>query len=173
MNLFDLPQSFHRNVMPVTESGCWIWLGGVHDKGYGAYSRKPEKPILAHRFAYLTLKGSIPEPLQLDHLCRVRLCVNPDHLEAVTRRENILRGISPAACAARRTHCAKGHPLAGQNLMLDSGHRRCVTCRTEYERLRNLRRYTPQFGRIKSSPKTGRVGLKTVRFSQLDNPDVV
>lgn len=75
-------------------------------------------------------KGPIPEGLVIDHLCRNRGCVNPDHLEAVTQRENILRGEGLAAANARKTHCPKGHPYSGENLYVvpSSGRRQCRIC---------------------------------------------
>ena len=151
-----LPAKFLQRIMPIPESGCWAWMGGRMKNGYGVFSLQLRKTILAHRFAYEALRGPIPHGLQLDHLCRVRCCVNPDHLECVTRRENILRGVSPAAHNARQTHCALGHPLSNDNLIRDDGHRRCLTCRMAYEHKRNLRRYTPKIGRIHRAVKTGR-----------------
>lgn len=152
-----LPFDFETKLERVTESGCWLWIGCLHRNGYGHYYEKPRKQQwLAHRFAYQFFKGSIPKELQLDHLCRVRCCVNPEHLEAVTRKENILRGESPPAKCARRTHCKQGHALAGNNLLNDGRSRRCLTCRMIYEYQRNLRRYTPKFHRIARNVKTNR-----------------
>ena len=105
-------------VMP---SGCWEWQGtkSISHSGkgsaYGVVIRegvKPEKRVLVHRLVYSMLVGPIPEGLTIDHLCRNTLCVNPVHLEAVTSRENTRRGNSPGALAARRGHCAKGHPYS-------------------------------------------------------------
>lgn len=91
----------------------------------------------AHRVVYEELVGPIPDGLMLDHLCRVRHCVNPEHLEPVTNRENVLRGEGHSAKAARATHCLKGHPYAGENLrILSNGWRRCRACHRERERIR-------------------------------------
>lgn len=93
--------------------GCWIWSGKSTNVGYGLATYLVDgewKRISAHRLAYLTFVGEIPEGLVLDHLCRNRKCVNPDHLEAVTQQENTLRSpFAPAAINARKTHCTNGH----------------------------------------------------------------
>lgn len=114
---------------------CWIWLGGKIE-GYGSFW-KPSVHILAHRFSYELAKGPIPKGLEPDHLCRVPACVNPDHLEAVTRRVNILRGANQVAIQIRKTHCKNGHPLQGENLAksyLRRGHRVCRICVRKWER---------------------------------------
>src|SRR3990167_9081181 len=80
---------------------CWLWKGSIDSQGYGRLSRRPRRS--AHRFSYQLLIGPIPPGRELDHLCRVRHCVNPDHLEAVTRRVNILRGMGAPAVLARAT----------------------------------------------------------------------
>lgn len=88
------------------------------------------KPVRAHRFMYRLLRGEIPAGLQLDHLCRVRHCVNPWHLEAVTARVNVLRGIGPTAQNAQKTRCPLGHPLSDENTYRNAqGERRCRICR--------------------------------------------
>lgn len=97
----------------------------------------------AHREAYKAFKGEIPDGLELDHLCRVRNCVNPDHLEPVTRLENARRGIGGLMAGLRqraKTHCPAGHPYAPENTYFRAnGNRMCVTCnaawcRRNYER---------------------------------------
>lgn len=115
---------------------CWIWTGGRNPDGYG-HICCGGKMISAHRISYERNIGPIPEGLGLDHLCRVRNCMNPAHLEPVSHRENVLRGVNPMAIQARRTHCIRGHELAGNNLKVDSrGKRRCMTCSKEYQRAR-------------------------------------
>lgn len=112
----------------VEADGCWIWTGSIR-KGYGqiwtSLDASGHRSLLqAHRASYELARGPIPEGLDLDHLCRNRLCVNPDHLEPVTRRVNILRGTAPAAHNARKTHCDEGHSL----VRLRNGRRGCPTC---------------------------------------------
>lgn len=123
---------FEANVERVTESGCWIWLGQLDPGGYGKFDHGR-----AHRKAYIEFRGPVPSSQHLDHLCRVRCCVNPDHLESVTPRENTMRSpVAPAAVNARKTHCDKGHPLSGDNLVLRKSNagptRGCATCMREY-----------------------------------------
>ena len=107
------------------DDGCWMWTGAKDPMGYGALMVDRRK-MLAHRFVYQRLRGPIPIGLVLDHLCRHESCVNPDHLEPVTQRENMRRGQKVA-----QTHCKRGHLLAGPNLELDRlriGHRICREC---------------------------------------------
>lgn len=124
----------------VQKDGCWIWKGVKP----GAYGRlwEGKTRVLVHRFSYEIHKGPVPEGLEIDHLCRERRCVNPDHLEAVTQRVNILRGMGTPAQNARLTMCRKGHPLSGENLYLyPNGRRRCRTCqRAGQERFRRAHR---------------------------------
>ena len=93
-----------------TNGGCWLWIRTLSASGYGRYGHRA-----AHREVYTRLRGPIPEGLQLDHLCRVRCCVNPDHLEPVTGKENLHR--SPNTNATK-THCAQGHPFTPENTYL-------------------------------------------------------
>lgn len=91
--MVPIEERFWSKVEPEPNSGCWIWIG-ARTCGYGAIGRgtRSEGNIGAHRFAYLLLRGPIPLGLEPDHLCRLRCCVNPWHLELVTRRENSQRG---------------------------------------------------------------------------------
>jgi len=113
---------------------CWLWVGARSSTGYGQIAAAG-RLVYAHRFAYELLVGDIPETLQIDHLCRNRACVNPDHMEAVTQRVNILRGESTAARNAAKTHCRRGHPFDEANTIhLSRGGRQCRTCHSERER---------------------------------------
>ncbi len=105
------PKDHRRFWKKVVElpNGCWQWTAAKHDAGYGRF-RFAGKMVYAHRWAYETLVGPIPEGLQIDHLCRNPPCVNPSHLEPVTNRENTMRGLTP------KTHCPQGHPYSGDNL---------------------------------------------------------
>ena len=108
---------------------CWVWKGAPIKNGYGQYRRKGTRSCYVHRLVYEALVGPIPEGKFLDHLCRNRLCVNPGHLEIVTNRENVLRGVGPTAVNAQKTHCKRGHPLEGENLYLyKDGRRDCRQC---------------------------------------------
>lgn len=113
----------------VTEEGCWeIQRPGGNGYGQvGVGSR--QKRISAHRLSYETFVGPIPEGLEIDHLCRNRACINPDHLEPVTTGENTRRG---PRCQ-RRT-CPKGHPYTPENL--STNRKRCLVCHRERERAR-------------------------------------
>jgi len=120
-------------------NGCWLWTGAKNDGGYGQL-RTNGLTQYAHRLAYETFVGPIPDRLQIDHLCRTRLCVNPAHLEAVTQRENIMRGVSPTVAHAAKTHCINGHPFDEENTYIrpDKGTRQCKRC--SYLRFRDAQR---------------------------------
>lgn len=111
-----------------TDAGCWEWAGGRNRDGYGYLSHK-NLNWLAHRLSYVAHVGPIPEGLTLDHLCRNRACVNPEHLEAVPLAENILRGMSPPAKRARQTVCKNGHPLPEYK---PGGSRICKECQRDW-----------------------------------------
>lgn len=115
----------------IPQGGCWIWIGALNQYGYGSM-RGPTGTVATHRFVYERERGPIPEALDLDHLCRVRSCCNPDHLEPVTRQENVNRGDG-----AKSDLCRNGHPfdlLAGARK-----ERRCSTCEREKRRARTER----------------------------------
>ena len=128
-------RALDRNIGAADASGCWRWGGYVSESGYGV-ARVDGKSKPAHRAVHVALVGTIPQGLDLDHLCRVRDCVNPDHLEPVTRRVNVLRGVGAGAQNARKTHCIKGHPLDGDNLVSWARNRLCRECYRERDRIK-------------------------------------
>jgi len=109
-------------------SGCWIWKGLVGNEGYAAFFAG--RYHAGHRWLYEVTTSPVPRGLQLDHLCRLRRCVNPDHLEPVTPRENVLRSNGLAAINARKTHCKRGHPFDKTNteVRLHGKGRSCRRC---------------------------------------------
>lgn len=117
------------------DTGCWIWRLGAIGGGYGVRV-VDGRPRLVHRLHYEELVGPIPEGLVIDHLCRTPRCVNPGHLEPVTQRENVLRGDSPHAQNARKTHCPQGHPYDNGNTyrIPATGHRKCLVCKRAQQR---------------------------------------
>ena len=143
---------------------CWLWTATLTRKGYGQFYPTTTPGVPAHRWAYEFCIGAIPEGLQIDHLCRVRRCVRPDHLEVVTPRENHRRGLAPlllaqylqrlresgeltgGAIAMRerqwaKLHCPQGHPYDSLNTSITAkGHRNCRTCHRnrQAQRWRNL-----------------------------------
>lgn len=115
-----------RQFVVIESNGCWRWLRSLTPDGYGRLGRG-----LAHRVVYELLVGKVTSGLELDHLCRNRACVNPQHLEPVTRRENILRGVSPTALNKRKQICKNGHPLDETNTYIrPNGDRGCRKCNT-------------------------------------------
>jgi hypothetical protein len=120
-----------------TEEGCWLWPGGKSGNGYAkvAFTRDGRRHFrVLHRLLYEVLRGPVDEDLQLDHLCRVRNCCNPDHLEPVTGSENLRRGVGVGGDNFNRfkTHCPKGHPYDEENTIYRSnGSRGCRTCGRE------------------------------------------
>ena len=122
---------FQKSVEPEPMSGCWLWIGPRQWNGdYGRFLEfegKTAKVVLAHRWAYQHYRGPIPLGLTLDHLCRVRSCVNPWHLEPVTRAVNVLRGIGITAQALRKGACPQGHPY--DIVIVERGRRPYRACR--------------------------------------------
>jgi len=118
----ELPRHIRRNIVEGAD-GCWLWTRSRSRDGYG-WASLEDKTYQAHRLVYVILRGEPPEDLVLDHLCRVRHCVNPAHLEPVTPAKNLLRSeLTPAGAKV----CAKGHAF------IHNGHqRRCPVCLAEY-----------------------------------------
>jgi HNH endonuclease len=133
----------------IPSSGCWVWVGARNHLGYGSVELPPDggprRARAAHRVGYELVVGPIPEGLELDHLCRYHSCVNPLHLQPVTHKVNMRRGVWTAPKFQRaKTHCPAGHPYSGDNLYINPrGSRVCRTCarikQNEHERRRKSR----------------------------------
>lgn len=113
--------------------GCWVWIAARQSAGYGSVSFLGRKGRLAHRVVYELLVGEIPRDRECDHLCRNRTCVNPEHIDLVTSRENTARGDAPRVTKlrhAKRTQCPSGHPYDEANTVwyTKKGYR-CRSCR--------------------------------------------
>jgi hypothetical protein len=121
---------FSAKYQPEPNSGCWLWLGHTNG-GYGRL-KITGKSVYAHRAVYEQVVGPIPAGLDLDHKCRTRSCVNPDHLEPVTRQVNCQRGVLGETSRKRqlaKTHCPSGHEYAGKSLRMSVyGYRYCGEC---------------------------------------------
>ena len=138
----DAWESFVKKVKFDGPNGCWEWQGSITSTGYGMCPRSIDgkaMTLLAHRLALHIARRPVPEDRVVDHLCRNRRCVRPDHLDIVTARENMLRGDGYFAKNARKTHCSRGHEFTSENTLREhSAHanhgrggvvRVCLACR--------------------------------------------
>lgn len=120
--------------------GCWLWNQKIGKNGYASFHAKG-KTTTAHRYSYQIFFGKVQDNLHIDHICRTRHCVNPDHLEAVTVKENVVeRSMGLTGFNSRKTKCKKGHELSGDNLKILKSNgkesRRCITCVNDEQRER-------------------------------------
>lgn len=123
-----------EKVIPEPNSGCWLWTGFCDRFGYGRLQSNRTGTDLAHRILYELTRGAVPKDLQIDHLCRVPCCVNPDHMEPVTQAENIRRGIWGMLAGTfqrAKTHCPHGHAYTPENIYAYRGKRNCRICRAD------------------------------------------
>jgi hypothetical protein len=165
MNM-NLPERLESRIERIPESGCWIWTGSMSFQGYG-HITESGKVKKAHRVVYEASGKIIPHGLFLDHLCRVRACVNPAHLEPVTHRTNVLRGISFAAFNAKKEFCDNGHQLTEDNLVnFIKDRRQCKKCWAKYRRETKRRTRARRMKPVKANNKSGHTG---VRFHKAAN----
>ena len=141
-------QQFDAKWTPEPNTGCWLWIGRTDRKGYGRFSARGIKPAWAHRAAWEFYRGPIPHRMQLDHVCRVHSCVNPDHLRIVTLVQNVLENSNSAsALNKKKTHCPRGHSYTGENVSVQMGSRgtlfrRCRACDRELHKAKYVPRNT-------------------------------
>jgi hypothetical protein len=128
-----MPDRFWSKVDRRGPDDCWPWTAALTGDGYGRIRGTSGQRIMAHRLAYELSVGPIPDGLTIDHLCRVRACCNPAHLEPVTNRENIRRGEGLAVLNAAKTHCPQGHPYDEANTQWVGGMRKCRICNRAYD----------------------------------------
>lgn len=124
-----LPKDQERFWSRVDRSGdCWLWTGSLFNSGYGRFKAERQDRC-AHAWSYELMRSPVPLGLELDHLCRVRRCVNPAHLEPVTPQTNLLRGLGLASANSQKTHCVNGHEFSSENTgRASNGGRVCRRC---------------------------------------------
>ena len=130
----QLPRHVKRNIRP-GDGGCWVWTRSASPDGYG-WASLDNKTYQAHRLVYTLIRGAPPSGLMLDHLCRNRICVNPDHLEPVTAKENLLRSPITPAGQKRCLKCGGDFSIVGKA----KPQRRCLRCAEEHRRMTRKRK---------------------------------
>ncbi len=136
-----LPARFWSKCTLDHHRGCWLWIGRMGRGGYARWTMG-QQCWAGHKFAFLRLRGSYDETLELDHLCRVRHCVNPAHLEPVTHTENVRRGVSVIAEHMKKATCIRGHEFEVlPATSARAGRRLCRVCMNAKATERSLRRH--------------------------------
>lgn len=127
----SLTERFESKFIKKGDSECWEWIASISTPGYGQISEGGRKGrnLGAHRVSYELYKGKIPNDLVVDHICRNRRCVNPNHLRLITRVENVMIGDTICAKKLAATHCSNGHEYTQNNIYLYNNHRHCRECR--------------------------------------------
>jgi hypothetical protein len=115
-------------LVSIDEQGCWLWTGYINNKGYGRWAA-----FYVHRLLWSLRHGAVPAGLELDHLCRNRRCVNPEHLVAVTHAENMRRA-PRSGPVPHPEHCPQGHPWAVHAVANSKGYRECRACQVKSKR---------------------------------------
>lgn len=136
INFLSIEDKIKARYLINADTQCWEWIACIMNTGYGEFYHEGKK-YLAHRFSYELFREPIPNGLVIDHLCRNRKCINPDHLEIVTLEENKRRGMSIPAINARKDKCKNGHEFTEDNTYHSCGRRRCKICTNE----RNMQDY--------------------------------
>jgi len=141
----SVEERFWRKVNRAGADECWEWTGFISPNGYGRTTTPTGSNALAHRISFVVHGGVLAQGLVIDHTCRNRRCVNPAHLRQVSQKTNALENsASWTAVNASKTHCKRGHELAGSNLCVTRGSRKCRICQQEHNRRYNRRVYIEQ-----------------------------